>query len=342
MAVSIGKPWPLGSSLVGGGVNFSVAAPEATKVELLLFASGSANEPNQIIELTPRHRSGDYWHVEVQGVGIGCCYGYRVHGPVSAAGRGFHPTKVLLDPCARSISGWDVYQRGLATGDHDNSAHCLKAVVTERDHFDFNSHPRPRHDWRETVIYELHPGGFSRDLSSPASPEHRGTFLGLIDALPYLQSLGITAIELLPSMAFDPADAPDGRQNYWGYSPLSWFAPHHGYVCGDEPLAGRQQLRQLVAACHDHGLEVFVDVVYNHTTEGSSQGPCLSWRGFADRLYYHQSADGIYQDVSGCGNSIAANHPLAVQLIIESMRCWALELGIDGNSSMAVMPKLCK
>ena len=330
MAVSIGKPWPLGSSLVGGGVNFSVAAPEATKVELLLFASGSASEPNQIIELTPRHRSGDYWHVEVQGVGIGCCYGYRVHGPVSAAGRGFHPTKVLLDPCARSISGWDVYQRGLATGDHDNSAHCLKAVVTERDHFDFNSHPRPRHDWRETVIYELHPGGFSRDTSSPARAEHRGTFLGLIDALPYLQSLGITAIELLPSMAFDPADAPDGRQNYWGYSPLSWFAPHHGYVCGDEPLAGRQQLRQLVAACHDHGLEVFVDVVYNHTTEGSSQGPCLSWRGFADRLYYHQSADGIYQDVSGCGNSIAANHPLAVQLIIESMRCWALELGIDG------------
>jgi glycogen operon protein len=154
--------------------------------------------------------------------------------------------------------------------------------------------------------------------------------LGLIDALPYLQSLGITAIELLPSMAFDPADAPEGRQNYWGYSPLSWFAPHHSYVCGDDPLAGRQQLRQLVAACHDLGLEVLVDVVYNHTTEGSAQGPCLSWRGFADRLYYHQSADGTYQDVSGCGNSIAANHPLAVQLIIESMRCWALELGIDG------------
>ncbi len=330
MAVSIGKPWPLGSSLVEGGVNFSVAAPEATKVELLLFAAGNATEPDQIIGLDQQHRSGDYWHVEVQGVGIGCCYGYRVHGPVSSAGHGFFPTKVLLDPCARAISGWETYQRGLATGDHDNSSCCLKAVVSERDQFDFKRHPRPRRSWRETVIYELHPGGFSQDNSSPASAEHRGTFLGLIDALPYLQSLGITAIELLPSMAFDPADAPEGRQNYWGYSPLSWFAPHHSYVCGDDPLAGRQQLRQLVAACHDLGLEVLVDVVYNHTTEGSAQGPCLSWRGFADRLYYHQSADGIYQDVSGCGNSIAANHPLAVQLIIESMRCWALELGIDG------------
>ena len=330
MAVSIGKPWPLGSSLVEGGVNFSVAAPEATKVELLLFAAGNATDPDQIIDLDQQHRSGDYWHVEVQGVGIGCCYGYRVHGPVSSAGHGFFPTKVLLDPCARAISGWETYQRGLATGDHDNSSCCLKAVVSERDQFDFKRHPRPRRSWRETVIYELHPGGFSQDNSSPASAEHRGTFLGLIDALPYLQSLGITAIELLPAMAFDPADAPEGRHNYWGYSPLSWFAPHHSYVCGDDPLAGRQQLRQLVAACHDLGLEVLVDVVYNHTTEGSAQGPCLSWRGFADRLYYHQSADGIYQDVSGCGNSIAANHPLAVQLIIESMRCWALELGVDG------------
>ena len=109
MAVSIGKPWPLGSSLVDGGVNFSVAAPDATKVELLLFASGSSAEPDQIIGLDDCHRSGDYWHVEVPGVGIGCCYGYRVHGPVSSAGAGFHPTKVLLDPCARAISGWDVY-----------------------------------------------------------------------------------------------------------------------------------------------------------------------------------------------------------------------------------------
>ena len=154
--------------------------------------------------------------------------------------------------------------------------------------------------------------------------------MGLIDALPYLQSLGITAIELLPSMAFDPADAPEGRQNYWGYSPLSWFAPHHGYVAGTDPLQGRKQVRQLVAACHDAGLEVFVDVVYNHTTEGSAQGPSLSWRGFADRDYYMQSDEGIYQDVSGCGNSIAANRGLSVQLILESMRCWALELGIDG------------
>ena len=331
MTVGIGRAWPLGSTASADGVNFSIGAPQATKVELLLFDHADAAEPARVIELNPAaHRSGDYWHVHISGVGIGCCYGYRVYGPVSSAGHGFHPGKVLLDPCARAIGGWPIYKRELATGDQPNTAHCLKGIVTERDRFDLARHPRPRHRWNDTVIYELHPGGFTRDPDSPAGAEHRGSFLGLIDALPYIQRLGVTAIELLPAMAFDPDDAPEGRQNYWGYSPLSWFAPHHGYVAGSDPLQGRQQLRQLVAACHDIGLEVFVDVVYNHTTEGSAQGPSLSWRGFADRTYYLQSEEGIYQDVSGCGNSIAANRGLSMQLILESMRCWAVELGIDG------------
>lgn len=331
MSVGIGSPWPLGSSVCGDGVNFSVAAPDATQVELLLFEHSEATTPSHVIPLQPeRHRSGDYWHAHVAGVGIGCCYGYRVWGPVSSAGKGFHPNKVLLDPCARAIGGWQGYQRAKATGDGDNTAHCLKAIVTERERFDLQRHPRPRHSWRKTVIYELHPGGFTRASDSPAADEHRGSVLGLIDALPHLKELGVTAVELLPSMAFDPDDAPEGRQNYWGYSPLSWFAVHQGYVAGDDPLAGRQQLRQLVAACHDAGLEVFVDVVYNHTTEGSPEGPALSWRGFGDRAYYLQSEEGYYQDVSGCGNSIAANRSIAVQLILDSMRCWAVELGVDG------------
>ena len=326
-----GSPWPLGSSLTSRGVNFVLAAPGADRIELLLYSNGNDRSPERVIELDGRrHRSGDYWHVEVEGVGEGCCYGYRVFGPLAPGGHGFQPSKVLLDPAARAISGWDVYDRVLATGPSPNAHACLKAVVCERDLFDFQAHPRPRHSWQRTVIYELHVGGFTRREDAGVAVEHRGTYLGLIEKLPYLKELGITAVELLPVFCFDPADAPPGRDNVWGYSPLSWFTPHHGYCSSSDPLQARHEVRQLVAACHDAGIEVLLDVVYNHTTEGNRHGPTLSWRGCADNVYYHQNEDGDYQDVSGCGNSIAANAPISTQLILESMRCWALELGVDG------------
>ncbi|MFZ9463473.1 MAG: glycogen debranching protein, partial [Vulcanococcus sp.] len=312
------------------GVNFSLVAPLASRVELLLFAAGDAPEPMQVVELHNGHRSGDHWHVEVEGVGIGCCYAYRVFGPLQPGRHGFNPSKLLLDPCARAISGWNVYRRADALGATPNTANCLKGVVTERDRFDFAAAPRPRHSWQRTVIYELHVGGFSRGPGSPVSADAQGTYLGLIEAIPYLKELGVTTIELLPVMAFDPHDAPAGRLNYWGYSPLSWMAPHHAYQRGDDPLQIRQQVRELVTACHQAGLEVLVDVVYNHTCEGNQAGPTLSWRGLDDRLYYHQNSKGDYLDVSGCGNSIAANRPHVRRLILESMRCWALELGVDG------------
>jgi isoamylase len=326
-----GTPWPLGSSLTARGVNFSIAAPAADRMELLLFKNGRAHTPHQVFELDSRkHRSGDYWHIEVEGLGLGCCYGYRAFGPLAPGAHGFRPSKVLLDPAARGICGWDVYDRPLATGPSTNAHACLKAVVTERDGFDFQAHPRPRNSWQRTVIYELHVGSFTKRPDSGVDERLRGTYLGLIEKLPYLKGLGITAIELLPIFAFDPADAPPGRDNVWGYSPLNWFTPHPGY--GVEADAGklRQEVRQLVAACHDAGIEVLLDVVYNHTTEGNRDGPTLSWRGFADLTYYHQNTDGEYLDVSGCGNSIAANQPISTQLILESMRCWALELGVDG------------
>ena len=326
-----GSPWPLGSNITKRGVNFVLAAPAANRVELVLYANGSERSPERVIELDARrHRSGDYWHVEVEGLGEGCCYGYRVFGPLAPGGHGFRPSKVLVDPAARAISGWDVYDRVLATGPSPNAHCCLKSVVCERDLFDFQAHPRPRNSWQRTVIYELHVGGFTRREDSGVALDQRGTYLGLIEKLPYLKDLGITAIELLPVFCFDPADAPPGRDNVWGYSPLNWFTPHHGYCSSSDPLQARQEMRHLVAACHDAGIEVLLDVVYNHTTEGNRNGPTLSWRGCADLTYYHQSATGVYQDVSGCGNSIAANQAISMQLILESMRCWALELGVDG------------
>jgi glycogen operon protein len=297
----------------------------------LLFRNGSDRVPEQVIELDGRrHRSGDYWHVEVEGLNEGCCYGYRVFGPLAPGAHGFCPSKVLLDPAARAITGWDVYDRVLATGPSPNAHACLKGVVSERQRFDFEAHPRPRHSWQRSVIYELHVGAFTRASDSGVDPSNRGTYQGVVEKLPYLQELGVTAIELLPVFSFDPADAPPGRDNVWGYSPLNWFTPHHGYCSGDDPLQARNEMRQLVAACHDAGIEVLLDVVYNHTTEGNRHGPTLSWRGVADGTYYHQNSEGEYLDVSGCGNSIAANDPISTQLILESMRCWAVELGIDG------------
>lgn len=325
-----GHPWPLGASLTRRGVNFSVVAPQATRVELLLFSHGEANEPQRVVELDQRHRSGDHWHVEVEGVGLGSCYGYRVYGPLQAGGHSFNPSKVLLDPCARAIAGWGGYRRDAAVGAVPNTGCSLKGVVTERERFDFDAAPRPRHSWQRSVIYELHVGGFTQGSGCPVPEERRGTLLGLIDTLPHLQELGVTAIELLPVMAFDPADAPAGRQNHWGYSPISWMAPHQGYLVGDDPLTARDQVRELVSACHRAGIEVILDVVYNHTSEGNQQGPTLSWRGFCDQLYYQQGHHGEYLDVSGCGNTIAANRPLVRRLILESLRCWAVELGVDG------------
>ncbi|MEB3306864.1 MAG: alpha-amylase family glycosyl hydrolase, partial [Cyanobacteriota bacterium] len=305
--IQLGRPWPLGASLTTRGVNFALVAPLATRVELLLFTGADASEPEWVIELDARHRAADHWHVEVEGIGLGTCYGYRVFGPLLPGGHGFNPSKVLLDPCARAIAGWSDYRRGAAVGGAPNTAHGLKGVVTERELFDFEAAPRPRHSWQRSVIYELHVGGFTEGAGSPVACERRGTLLGVIDTLPYLQELGITAIELLPVMAFDPSDAPPGRINHWGYSPLSWMAPHPGYLVGDDPARARDQVRQLVSACHQAGIEVILDVVYNHTSEGNHCGPTLSWRGIADRLYYHQNARGDYLDVSGCGNTIAAN-----------------------------------
>ncbi len=328
--ISIGRPWPLGSSITATGVNFSVAAPNAIELELLLFSHEEQNNPTDVIPLRPEHRSGDYWHVEVEGLKEGCCYGYRALEINEPHRSNSKPNQILLDPCARAIGGWGVYKKGLNIQRSKNPKPFLKSIVCERDCFDFKAHPRPKHKWNKSIIYELHVGGFTSNDASIRSSEKRGTFLGLLEKLAYLKDIGINTIELLPVFAFDPDDAPKGLTNYWGYSPINWFSPHQKYVVGKDPLKARTQFRELVGKCHDQGLEVILDVVYNHTAEGNELGPTISWKGFGGSTYYYQDKKGEYMDVSGCGNSIAANRPIVRQLIIESMRCWANELGVDG------------
>jgi len=324
--VKVGSAWPLGSSVTPDGVNFSIAAPHATNVELLLFETENDRYPKEIISLEKIHRSGDYWHVEVEGLTEGTLYGFKISNDHQKS----IGNSIVLDPCARAIAGWDNYIRNQKEKTNNDYIHCLKGVVTNRDYFDFKSHPRPKHTWSKTIIYELHVGGFTKNKYSAIRDSKKGTFIGLIEKIPYLKSIGITAIELLPVFAFDANDAPDGLVNYWGYSPINWFTPHQGFVDGSNPLEARKQFKQLVEVCHDNELEVLIDVVYNHTTEGNQNGPSISWKNFGPKIYYHQDENENYQDVSGCGNSIAANRPIVRKLILESLKCWAIELGVDG------------
>ncbi|MBW3042506.1 glycogen debranching protein [Prochlorococcus marinus] len=324
--VNVGSAWPLGSSVTPDGVNFSIAAPHASNVELLIFQDENDDHPIEIISLDQKNRSGDYWHVELEGLSEGALYGYKISNDKS------NPLmdNLVLDPCARAITGWRKYKRNQKNNLSTGYCHFLKGVVTNRDQFDFKSHPRPKHKWNKTIIYELHVGGFTKNPDSNISDNKKGTFVGLIEKIPYLKNLGITSIELLPIFAFDSSDAPEGLENYWGYSPINWFTPHQGFVDGYNPLEARKQFKQFVEVCHDNGLEVLIDVVYNHTTEGNQDGPIISWKNFGPKTFYHQDEEENYQDVTGCGNTIAANRPLVRKLILESLHCWAVELGVDG------------
>tara|TARA_Y100001968_G_scaffold328322_1_gene375255 strand:- start:737 stop:2797 length:2061 start_codon:yes stop_codon:yes gene_type:complete len=322
-----GKPYPIGSCITNRGVNFSVAAPFAERVEVLLYGNQKDLEPYEVISMIKGNKSGDYWHIEISGLVLGTIYCFRVFNKKESSCK-YHQ-KVLLDPASREITGWDNYRKEKAIGIKSNIESCLKGVVTEREEFDFIRHPRPTHSWLKSIIYELHVGGFTKS-SSDINSSIKGTFIGLIEKIPYFKSLGVTTLELLPIFVFDKNDAPIGKENFWGYSPINWFSPHNDYICSNSKFSPRDQVRKFVEACHDNDLEVIIDVVYNHTAEGDENGPTLSWRGFGEDIYYHLNNTGRYQDVTGCGNTIAANNPLTRHLIIESMRCWAREIGIDG------------
>ncbi len=327
---NLGTAYPLGSTITKTGVNFSVPAPNASGIDLLFFTNAEDINPTKVIKLGNRNRSGDYWHIEVKGITAGCYYAYRVYGKETKENKQFHSEKILLDPFAREIAGWENFQRSSKKQKSNGKIDFLKSVVSEKEKFNFNDHPRPKHPWNKTIIYELHIGGFTKRKDSGLNKNEKGTFLGLIKKIPYLKELGITTIELLPVFAFDPSDAPMGLENYWGYSPINWFTPHETFVCKNSELSARDQFRNLVEKCHDNNIEVILDVVYNHTSEGNKDGPIFSWKGFGESDFYHKNEEGDFLDVTGCGNTIAANKPIVRQVILSSLKCWANELGVDG------------
>jgi isoamylase len=285
--VEIGSSAPLGATIVPGGVNFSVFSKHATLVELLLFDDEAAAAPARVVPLSaPAHRTYHYWHVTVPGLRPGQVYAYRAHGPFAPErGQRFDGEKVLLDPYGLAVAVPASFERWAASRPGGNAATAMKSVVADPASYDWEGDRPINRPFTETIIYELHVRGFTNHPSSGIAAATRGTYAGLIEKIPYLKELGVTAVELLPVFQFDPQDAPLGV-NYWGYQPVSFFAPHHAYSSRAEPLAVLDEFRDMVKALHRAGLEVILDVVFNHTTEGGAKGPTACYRGLANDFYY--------------------------------------------------------
>jgi glycogen operon protein len=328
-----GKSHPLGATINPGGVNFSVFSKHAAQVELLFFEQQDSVKPARTIRLdAARNRAGYYWHVFVPGIKAGQLYGWRVQGPnVPREGLRFDGGKILLDPYGRSVAVGANYDRNAACRPGDNIPACMKSVVIDPRTYDWEGDLPLKHHVSRSIIYELHVGGFTRHPNSGIAPEKRGTYAGLIEKIPYLQALGVSAVELLPVFQFDEQDAPPGLKNYWGYSPVSFFAPHAGYSSRKDPLGPVDEFRDMVKALHRADIEVILDVVYNHTAEGNAAGPTFCFRGLENRAYYILSADrSHYANFTGCGNTLNANHSIVRRMIMDSLHHWVQLMHVDG------------
>jgi glycogen operon protein len=338
-----GTPFPLGPTIVGSGTNFAVYSEHATRIDICLFENG-LDSPSRTLTLTDQ--TNFVWHGWIDGVQHGTRYGIRAHGPYDPAqGLRFNPAKLLVDPYARSIEGeieWGPAVFGydfespedeLELSDSPDDASMPKCVVID-GRFDWGDDQLPRTAWTDTVIYEAHVKGLSQ-LHPDVPEELRGTYLGAAHPAitDYLHSIGVTAIEFLPvhSHVDDAFLVDKGLTNYWGYSTLNFFSPHAEYGRGE---AGEEvnQFKEMVKGFHAAGIEVLLDVVYNHTCEGNHLGPALSFRGLDNSTYYHllPGKPEFYLDFTGTGNALRASHPQVIALILDSLRYWVTEMHVDG------------
>ena len=335
-SVEAGSPHPLGASPGPGGVNFSLASGNATGVELLLFASHDAPQPFQVIRLDPSfNKSFHFWHVFVRGLEAGAHYAYRVDGPSDhGSGHRFNKNKVLIDPYARGNTN-SLWNRASASGPDDNLATSMRSVVIDTSGYDWEGDRPLNRPMEDSVIYEMHVRGFTQSPSSRV--RYPGTFAGIVEKIPYLKDLGVTAVELLPVFDFDETAvlrevSGHAVTNYWGYSTIGFFAPQSAYCVSPESGSHLREFRDTVKALHRAGIEVILDVVFNHTDEGNHLGPTFSFRGIDNRTHYLLVPGDLqyYMDFSGCGNTLNCNHPIAQKLIIECLRYWVREGHIDG------------
>ena len=336
--ITAGQPYPLGATWDGAGTNFALFSANATAVDLCLFDGSGAEQAR----IPLPERTDEVWHGHLADARPGTVYGYRVHGPwAPEAGHRFNPAKLLLDPYARALQGelrWgpEVYGHHLEGNDdrvidaRDSAAFVSKAVVTDPAHT--WRILRPTVPWGHTVIYETHVRGFT--MRHPAVPSAlRGTYAGLGTpaVLDHIAALGVTTVELLPVHAFvhDHRLVQAGLTNFWGYNSLAFFAPHPAYA--GTPGDAVAEFREMVARLHAAGLEVLLDVVYNHTAEGDETGPTLSFRGIDNASYYRLQPEGRhYVNDTGCGNTVNTSHPRVMQMVLDSLRFWATDMHVDG------------
>jgi glycogen operon protein len=339
MQIWPGQPYPLGATFDGVGTNFSIFSEVAERVELCLFDEHGRETRVDLPEMTAL-----CWHGYLPGVSPGQRYGFRVHGPWDPEqGHWCNPAKLLLDPYAKAVEGmWErteamfPYHFADAEGsrnDLDSAPFAAKAVVIN-PFFDWSADRRPNTPWHRTVVYETHVKGFTKTLSD-IPEELRGTYAGMTHpvAVDYLRSLGITAVELLPVHQFvqDATLKDKGLRNYWGYNSIAYLAPHNEYARGQRGEQV-QEFKHLVRTLHQAGIEVILDVVYNHTAEGNHLGPVLSFKGIDNAAYYRLVADRrrYYMDYTGTGNTLNMRHPHVLQLLMDSLRYWVLEMHVDG------------
>ncbi len=343
MKIEPGLPYPLGATWNGLGVNFALFSEHATRVELCLFDSSDDTKPSVQVDL--REQTDMVWHGFLRGLRPGQLYGYRVYGPYEPEqGHRFNPNKVLLDPYAQGIGRkvhWSDANFGYIVGDpnedlsfdpRDNAASAPLGAVIDPAYSWGDDRP-PLTPWHETIIYEMHVKGFTR-LHPLVPDELRGTYAGLVSepVLRYLKDLGITAVELMPvhHHVDDRHLIESGLTNYWGYNTLSFLAPNVRYASMRQPAEQVREFKTMVRALHAAGIEVILDVVYNHTGEGNHMGPTLSLRGIDNRAYYRLNDGRHYLDFTGTGNTLNMTHPRVLQLIMDSLRYWVQEMHVDG------------
>ena len=348
--VRVGSALPLGTSQQENGSNFAFFSRHATRVRLELFDHPDDSTPSRQIDLDPAcDRTGDVWHVWVDAIQPGQLYAYRVDGPYQPGdGQRFNFAKLLLDPYATAISRLDNWDFGKALGydpsapdrdlvrsEVDDAAAMPKCIFTQ-EHFDWNEDQSPRHPWSKTVIYETHVRGFTVHASSGVQTP--GTYRGLIEKIPYLKHLGVTAVELMPVQEFNEnrgalahSQAGEPLGDYWGYNPVVFFAPKASYSSSGGLGQQKLEFKEMVQAFHRAGIEVILDVVFNHTGEGNELGPTLCFRGMDNAIFYTLEGDKrYYRDFTGTGNTINANHPVVRDHILAALRYWVVEMHLDG------------
>ena len=348
--VRAGAPLPLGATQRGVGVNFALFCRYATWVRLELFDQPQDRTPARSIALdSAHHRTGDVWHVWVEGILPGQLYGYRVGGPYQPEkGHRFNPNKLLLDPFATALTCLDIWDFGPARGYDPSSSRAdlsfselddagvMPKSIFMHEHFDWDGDQPLRHAASQTVIYEVHVRGFTRHETS--NVECPGTYRGLVQKIPYLKELGVTAVELMPVQEFNQWSmvranplTGDKLRNYWGYDPVSFFAPKASYAHSGGLGQQKLEFKEMVKSLHLAGIEVILDVVFNHTAEGSELGPTLCFRGLDNGIYYILAEDKrFYRDLTGTGHTIDANHPAVRDLILAALRHWVVEMHVDG------------